>query len=88
MHNDLTGLAVGNSKTKMLEFRIADSLAECAAAIVMGMAVQFEIMFTVGCGVRRGGDAALPCAVSGVMVNREQVLSNHLLQRLFGSYVE
>ena len=54
----------------------------------MGIAVQFEIMFTVGCGVRRGGDAALPCAVSGVMVNREQVLSNYLLQRLFGSYVE
>ena len=38
--DDLTGLAFGGNKTRMLEFSLADALANGADTIVTGMAVQ------------------------------------------------
>lgn len=86
--DDLTGLAFGGNKTRMLEFSLADALAKGADTVVTGMAVQSNYC----------RQAAAACAKLGLElhlvlrpvreIDKTQVQGNTLLQQLFGAHTE
>ena len=85
--DDLTGLAFGGNKTRMLELSLADALAKGADTIVTGAAVQSNY-----CRQMAGACAKLGLALHLVLrpvrpIDRQQVQGNHFLQRLFGAQV-
>jgi len=81
--DDLTGLAFGGNKTRMLEFSMADALANNAEVIVFGAAVQSNYCRQL----------AAACAKLGLELHlilrperesdKHEVQGNQLLQRLF-----
>jgi 1-aminocyclopropane-1-carboxylate deaminase/D-cysteine desulfhydrase-like pyridoxal-dependent ACC family enzyme len=83
--DDLTGLAFGGNKTRMLEFSLADAIAKGVDVIVAGAAVQSNYCRQL----------AAACAKLGIELHlvlrpeREQdlveVQGNHFLQRLYGA---
>ncbi len=85
--DDLTGLAFGGNKTRMLEFSLADALAKGADTVVVGMAVQSNY----------ARQAAAACAKLGLeiylilrperAIDLQEVQGNHFLQRLFGANI-
>ncbi len=86
--DDLTGLAFGGNKTRMLEFSMADALEKGADTVVTGMAVQSNYC----------RQAAAACAKLGLElhlvlrpvreIDKTQVQGNTLLQQLFGAHIE
>ena len=85
--DDLTGLAFGGNKTRMLELSLAEALARGADTIVTGAAVQSNY-----CRQMAGACAKLGLELHLVLrpvrpVDRQGAQGNHLLQRLFGAQV-
>jgi 1-aminocyclopropane-1-carboxylate deaminase/D-cysteine desulfhydrase-like pyridoxal-dependent ACC family enzyme len=86
--DDLTGLAFGGNKTRMLEFSLADALAKGADTIVTGMAVQSNYCRQMAAACAKLG-LDLHLVLRPVRpVDRKDVQGNHLLQRLFGAHIE
>lgn len=86
--DDLTGLAFGGNKTRMLEFSLADALKEGADTIVTGMAVQSNYCRQMAAACAKTG-LGLHLVLRPVRpIDREQVQGNNLLQRLFGAHVQ
>ncbi len=85
--DDLTGLAFGGNKTRMLEFSMADAQAKGADVLVTGMAVQSNY----------SRQTAAACAKLGIEIylylrpereiDLQEIQGNHLLQRLLGAHV-
>ncbi len=85
--DDLTGLGFGGNKTRMLEFSLADALANNAEVIVFGAAVQSNYCRQL----------AAACAKLGLELHlvlrperesdKHEIQGNTLLQRLFGAKV-
>lgn len=85
--DDLTGLAFGGNKTRMLELSMADAQANGAEVIVFGAAVQSNY-----CRQLAGACAKLGIELHLVLrpereIDTEEVQGNHLLQRLLGAHV-
>jgi 1-aminocyclopropane-1-carboxylate deaminase/D-cysteine desulfhydrase-like pyridoxal-dependent ACC family enzyme len=85
--DDLTGLAFGGNKTRMLEFSLADALAKGADTIVTGMAVQSNY-----CRQMAGACAKLGLDLHLLLrpereVDKTQITGNNLIQRLLGANV-
>lgn len=82
--DDLTGLALGGNKTRLLEFYMADALAQNAEVIVAGASVQSNLC-------RQTAAAAARCGLSCVLLLREaagaEVQGNLLLDHMFGAEV-
>lgn len=86
--DDLTGLAFGGNKTRMLEFSIADALETGADTIVSGMAVQSNYCRQLAAACAKVG-LSLHLVLRPVRaVDREEIQGNHLLQRLFGAQIQ
>lgn len=85
--DDLTGLAFGGNKTRMLELSMADAQAAGAEVVVFGAAVQSNYCRQL----------AAACAKLGIELHlllrperqedREEIQGNQLLQRLLGAHV-
>ena len=85
--DDLTGLAFGGNKTRMLELSLADALAKGADTIVTGAAVQSNY-----CRQMAAACAKLGLELHLVLrphreIDKTAVQGNHFLQRLFGAQV-
>ncbi len=84
---DLSGLAFGGNKTRMLEFTLADVQQKGADVIVTGAGVQSN-----SCRQMAAACAKLGIDVELVLIpimerDAQEVQGNHLLQRLFGAKV-
>ena len=86
--DDLTGLAFGGNKTRMLEFSLADAQAKGADTIVTGMAVQSNYCRQMAAACAKTGLACHLVLRPVRPVDREVVQGNHLLQRLFGAHID
>lgn len=85
--DDLTGLAFGGNKTRMLEFALADAQAKGAQVIVCGSAVQSNYCRQMAAACAKLG-LELHLLLRPVRpIDREEVQGNHLLMRLFGAQV-
>jgi 1-aminocyclopropane-1-carboxylate deaminase/D-cysteine desulfhydrase-like pyridoxal-dependent ACC family enzyme len=85
--DDLTGLAFGGNKTRMLEFALADALAQGADTVVCGAAVQSNYCRQMAAACAKLG-LELHLLLRPVRpVDRQEVQGNHLLQRLLGARV-
>jgi 1-aminocyclopropane-1-carboxylate deaminase/D-cysteine desulfhydrase-like pyridoxal-dependent ACC family enzyme len=85
--DDLTGLALGGNKTRMLEFSLAHALELGADTIVTGAAVQSNM-----CRQMAAACAKLGLELHLVLrphreIDKSDVQGNHFLQRLFGAKV-
>lgn len=85
--DDLTGLAFGGNKTRMLEFSLADAQAKGAEVIVTGEAVQSNY-----CRQMAAACAKLGLELHLVMwphreIDKHEVQGNAFLQRLLGAKV-
>lgn len=85
--DDLTGLAFGGNKTRMLEFSLADARANGADTIVTGMAVQSNYCRQMAAACAKLGLACHLVLRPVRPVDREVIQGNHLLQRLFGAQI-
>ena len=86
--DDLTGLAFGGNKTRMLEFSLADAQAKGADTIVTGMAVQSNYCRQMAAACAKTGLACHLVLRPVRPVDREVVQGNNLLQRLFGAHID
>ncbi|MBK8045690.1 MAG: D-cysteine desulfhydrase family protein [Anaerolineales bacterium] len=86
--DDLTGLAFGGNKTRMLEFSLADALAKGAEVIVTGMAVQSNYCRQLAAACARVGLPLYLVLRAVREIDEVQIQGNHLLQRLFGAHIE
>ncbi|MFH1571696.1 MAG: pyridoxal-phosphate dependent enzyme [Gemmatimonadota bacterium] len=85
--DDLTGLAFGGNKTRMLEFALADAQAKGAEVIVCGSAVQSNYCRQMAAACAHLG-LELHLLLRPVRpVDRQEVQGNQLLMRLFGAHV-
>ncbi len=85
--DDLTGLAFGGNKTRMLEFSLADALAAGADTIVCGAAVQSNYCRQMAAACARLG-LELHLVLRPVRaIDLQEIQGNHLLQRLFGARI-
>ena len=85
--DDLTGLAFGGNKTRMLEFSLADALEQGAEVIVTGSAVQSNYCRQMSAACARLG-LELHLVLRPVRgIDHEEVQGNHLLMRLLGAHV-
>ena len=83
--DDLTGLALGGNKTRMLEFSLADALEQGAEAIVTGAAVQSNYCRQMSAACARLG-LELHLVLRPVRgIDHEEIQGNHLLMRLLGA---
>jgi 1-aminocyclopropane-1-carboxylate deaminase/D-cysteine desulfhydrase-like pyridoxal-dependent ACC family enzyme len=85
--DDLTGLAFGGNKVRMLEFSLAQAQAVGADTIVTGAAVQSNY-----CRQMAGACAKLGLELHLVLrphreIDKQEVQGNHFLQRLYGAQV-
>jgi 1-aminocyclopropane-1-carboxylate deaminase/D-cysteine desulfhydrase-like pyridoxal-dependent ACC family enzyme len=85
--DDLTGLAFGGNKTRMLEFSLAQARATGADTIVTGAAVQSNY-----CRQMAAACAKLGLELHLVLrptreIDKQEIQGNHFLQRLFGAHV-
>lgn len=85
--DDLTGLAFGGNKTRMLEFSMADALAAGADTVVTGAAVQSNY-----CRQIAGACAKLGLELHLILrpereFDRAHISGNNLVQRLLGAHV-
>jgi len=85
--DDLTGLAFGGNKTRMLEFSLADARAKGAEVVVCGAAVQSNYCRQIAAACARLG-LELHLLLRPVRpIDRQEIQGNHLLMRLFGAHV-
>ncbi|MEX1018890.1 MAG: D-cysteine desulfhydrase family protein [Litorilinea sp.] len=85
--DDLTGLAFGGNKTRMLEFSMADALAKGTEVIVFGAAVQSNYCRQLAAACAKLGIELHLILRAEREIDHQQVQGNHLLQRLFGAHV-
>jgi 1-aminocyclopropane-1-carboxylate deaminase/D-cysteine desulfhydrase-like pyridoxal-dependent ACC family enzyme len=86
--DDLTGLAFGGNKTRMLEFSLADALEKGADTIVTGMAVQSNYCRQMAAACAKLG-LDLHLVLRPVReIDKTEIQGNSLLQRIFGARVE
>lgn len=85
--DDLTGLAFGGNKTRMLEFSLADALARNADTIVTGAAVQSNYCRQMAAACAKYGLELHLVLRPEREIDLNQIQGNHLLQRLFGAQV-
>jgi 1-aminocyclopropane-1-carboxylate deaminase/D-cysteine desulfhydrase-like pyridoxal-dependent ACC family enzyme len=86
--DDLTGLAFGGNKTRMLEFSLADARRKGADTIVTGMAVQSNYCRQMAAACAKVGLACHLVLRPVRPMDREVIQGNHLLQRLFGAQID
>jgi len=85
--DDLTGLAFGGNKTRMLEFSLADAQAAGAEVIVCGAAVQSNYCRQMAAACARLG-LELQLILRPVRpIDVQEVQGNQLLMRLFGAHI-
>lgn len=85
--DDLTGLAFGGNKTRMLEFALADALAKGADTIVTGAAVQSNYCRQMAAACAKLG-LELHLILRPVRpIDLQEIQGNHLLQRLCGAHL-
>ncbi len=85
--DDLTGLAFGGNKTRMLEFTLADALNKGADTIVTGAAVQSNYCRQMAAACAKLG-LELHLFMRPVRpIDKTEIQGNHLLQRLFGARI-
>jgi 1-aminocyclopropane-1-carboxylate deaminase/D-cysteine desulfhydrase-like pyridoxal-dependent ACC family enzyme len=86
--DDLTGLAFGGNKTRMLEFSLADARQQGADTVVTGMAAQSNYCRQLAAACARLG-LELHLILRPVRpIDRTLIQGNNLLQRLFGARIE
>jgi 1-aminocyclopropane-1-carboxylate deaminase/D-cysteine desulfhydrase-like pyridoxal-dependent ACC family enzyme len=86
--DDLTGLAFGGNKTRMLEFALADAKEKGAEIIVCGSAVQSNYCRQMAAACAKL-DLELHLILRPVRaIDHQEIQGNHLLMRLFGARVE
>ncbi len=85
--DDLTGLAFGGNKTRMLELSLADALAKGADTIVFGAAVQSNYCRQLSAACAKLGLELHLLLRPERAIDREEVQGNHLLDLLFGAHV-
>ncbi len=86
--DDLTGLAFGGNKTRMLEFSLADALAKGADTIVTGMAIQSNYCRQMAAACAKVGLDVHLVLRPVRPIDREQIQGNNLLQRIFGAHIK
>jgi 1-aminocyclopropane-1-carboxylate deaminase/D-cysteine desulfhydrase-like pyridoxal-dependent ACC family enzyme len=85
--DDLTGLAFGGNKTRMLEFSLAHAQAIGADTIVTGAAVQSNYCRQMAAACAKMGIELHLVLRPPREIDKHDVQGNHLLQRLFGAQV-
>lgn len=85
--DDLTGLAFGGNKTRMLEFSMAEALARGADAVVMGAAVQSNYCRQLAAACAKLGLELHLLQRPEREIDRQEVQGNHLVQRILGAQV-
>lgn len=85
--DDLTGLAFGGNKTRMLEFSMADALAKGTEVIVMGAATQSNYCRQLAAACAKFGIELHLLLRPERPVDKTEIQGNQLLQRLFGAQV-
>ncbi|MEZ4679708.1 MAG: pyridoxal-phosphate dependent enzyme [Caldilineaceae bacterium] len=85
--DDLTGLAFGGNKTRMLEFSMADALANNAEVIVFGAAVQSNYCRQLAAACAKLGLELHLILRAEREIDKTDIQGNNLLQRLFGAKV-
>ncbi len=85
--DDLTGLAFGGNKTRMLEFSLAHAQAIGADTIVTGAAVQSNYCRQMAAACAKMGIELHLVLRPPREIDKQDVQGNHLLQRLFGAQV-
>jgi 1-aminocyclopropane-1-carboxylate deaminase/D-cysteine desulfhydrase-like pyridoxal-dependent ACC family enzyme len=85
--DDLTGLAFGGNKTRMLELSLADAQANNAEVIVFGAAVQSNYCRQLAAACAKLGLELHLVLRPEREIDKTEIQGNHLLQRLFGAKV-
>lgn len=85
--DDLTGLAFGGNKTRMLEFSLAHALEQGADTVVTGAAVQSNYCRQMAAACAKLGLELHLLLRPEREIDRSEIQGNHLLQRLFGAHV-
>jgi 1-aminocyclopropane-1-carboxylate deaminase/D-cysteine desulfhydrase-like pyridoxal-dependent ACC family enzyme len=85
--DDLTGLAFGGNKTRMLEFSLANAKATGADTIVTGAAVQSNYCRQMAAACAKLGFELHLVLRPPREIDKQEVQGNHFLQRLFGAKV-
>ncbi len=85
--DDLTGLAFGGNKTRMLEFSLAHARAVGADTIVTGAAVQSNYCRQMAAACAKLGFELHLVLRPHREIDKQEVQGNHFLQRLFGAKV-
>jgi 1-aminocyclopropane-1-carboxylate deaminase/D-cysteine desulfhydrase-like pyridoxal-dependent ACC family enzyme len=85
--DDLTGLALGGNKTRMLEFSLAQGLARGIDTVVMGAAVQSNYCRQLAAACAKLGLELHLLLRPEREVDKTEIQGNHFLQRLFGAQV-
>ena len=85
--DDLTGLAFGGNKTRMLEFSLAHALAAGADTVVTGAAVQSNYCRQMAAACAKLGLELHLLLRPHREIDRTEIQGNHFLQRLFGAQV-
>jgi len=85
--DDLTGLAFGGNKTRMLELSLADAQANNAEVIVFGAAVQSNYCRQLAAACAKLGIELHLVLRPEREIDKQEVQGNQLLQRLFGAKV-
>lgn len=85
--DDLTGMAGGGNKTRMLEFALADALQAGADTIVCGSAVQSNYCRQMAAACARLGLELHLLLRPERDIDLQEIQGNHLLMRLFGAHV-
>lgn len=86
--DDLTGLAFGGNKTRMLEFSLADAVVNGADTIVTGMAVQSNYCRQMAAACAKIGLECHLVLRPVRPIDHAVIQGNHLLQRLFGAHID
>ncbi len=85
--DDLTGLALGGNKTRMLEYSLAEGIRRGADTVVFGAAVQSNYCRQLAAACAKLGWEVYLVLRPEREADRTEVQGNHLLQRLFGAHV-
>lgn len=85
--DDLTGLAFGGNKTRMLEFSLADAKAQGAEVVVTGAAVQSNYCRQMAAACAKLGLELYLVVAPHREIDKHEVQGNAFLQRLFGAKV-
>lgn len=85
--DDLTGLAFGGNKTRMLEFSLAHALEQGADTVVTGAAVQSNYCRQMAAACAKLGLELHLILRPEREIDRHEVQGNHFIQRLCGAQV-